>query len=114
MGLFALAVLAWGAVEYAKSFIQERAKVDAQRLSVNPSSDAEQLKQQLNEVLEELRYLRKKVDMQQNLYEFRLSEEELTAYLQNCGLSKRASGQLIQELRPLLESQIQLLIMEIE
>jgi len=33
VGIFALGVLLWGVIEYLKSFIQEKAKVDVKRIS---------------------------------------------------------------------------------
>jgi len=114
VGLFALGVLVWGAVEYGKSFLQEKAKIDAKRISGESSPNVELLEKRLDDVVQELRALREETDIEQAFYEFSLPEEDLTQYLQECGLSNRTAEKVAGELKPLLESQIQLLVLDDE
>jgi hypothetical protein len=111
LGLFALGLLAWGLVEYVKGLIQERARMDASRLFEDPDLGEEQLRQTLREVLHELREIKERVGTEQ-LHESHISENDLVQQLVASGLSKRAARKAARELRPVLESQVRLVIFD--
>jgi hypothetical protein len=110
VGVFAVGVLLWGAIEYSKSFIQEKAKTDAQNLSSVSQPKIELVQKKLDEVLLELKEVKEKVEVRESIQDFRISEEALDQYLQECGLSKRAARQLTSNLEFVLDEQIKLLI----
>jgi alcohol dehydrogenase class IV len=110
VGAFAVGMLLWGVIEYSKSFIQEKAKSDAQNLLGVSQPKIELVQQKLDEVLLELREVKAKAEFRKPLEEYKISEEALEQYLQECGLSKRAARQLTPNLEFVLNQQIKLLI----
>lgn len=110
VGVFAVGVLLWGAIEYSKSFIQEKAKTDAQNLSSASQPKIELVQEKLDEVLFELKEVKAKIEIRESIQDFKISEEALDQYFQECGLSKRAASQLTSKLEFVLDEQIKLLI----
>lgn len=111
LGIVALTLLSWGAFEYLKAFIQEKGKVDAQDISGKDNLDEKYIRKIVHDTLHELLGIVQHLQVKQRLYEIEINSEALAQRLIELGMSKRTAQKAAIELKPVLESEIRLLIL---
>lgn len=102
LGLFALWVLLWGITEYAKAYISERAKLDAQRALSQGKPEQKNLQEQIDNLVNNLRQLQSETKSDEQTDTSAISIEELELQLKEIGFTQRAAQKAAFDIHPVL------------
>lgn len=102
LGLFALWVLLWGITEYAKGYISERAKLDAQRVLRQSKPQQRNLQEQIDSLVKDLRQFQSDISSDEQTYASAISTEELELQLKEIGFTQRGAQKAAADIQPVL------------